>query len=45
MFERLQNRRLTFMALTLLVAFAGLICRLVELQVFRHEELLEDEEE
>jgi cell division protein FtsI/penicillin-binding protein 2 len=40
MFERLQNRRLTFMALTLLVAFAGLICRLVELQVLRHEELL-----
>lgn len=39
MFERLQNRRLIVLMLALLMGFAGLVYRLVELQVIRHEEL------
>ena len=40
MLERLQNRRLIFLTLALLLGFAGLACRLVDLQVVRHQELL-----
>jgi cell division protein FtsI/penicillin-binding protein 2 len=39
MAKRLQYRRLLFLAILLGVAFAGLCYRLVDLQVFRHEEL------
>jgi cell division protein FtsI/penicillin-binding protein 2 len=40
MLERLQNRRLIVLTLALLMGFAGLACRLVDLQVVRHQELL-----
>ncbi len=39
MFERLQNRRLVVLALALLTGFAGLTCRLIDLQWRRHPEL------
>ena len=39
MFERLQNRRLIVLTIALLLGFAGLVVRLVDLQVLRHEEL------
>jgi cell division protein FtsI/penicillin-binding protein 2 len=39
MFERLQNRRMLFLAFALLMGFAGLMYRLVDLQVIQHREL------
>src|SRR3989442_833842 len=41
MAKRLQYRRLLVLALLLAAAFAGLGYRLVDLQVLRHDELLE----